>query len=1153
MSNERERNNSDIWSILLKKVSGTKLSEFTVLDKKDDSKLSYQIFEVLIAETLNMCDRNTKWTVTPCQADQGIDLKGLDSRIFSTPFVPTPTKGLSLGQIKRRASGHKFDHFIYDLNKINDYCFKNNIYDECCLVQIVYVLSSDKLNDVKNIQTKYSEAVKSKNIQSININHNSKLNIINANDLIKIWKIHRNSFLERLSNALSKSELDVFDNYLDSLDLSLVKIRHLKKTNRNVYVNEIFTEQINISSTIENLDLTLYVKWHNSGQDEIQFIHPLAALDPRKTGYKISIKQNAVFSVNLRCLKEGYIDCGTLEFFSSSNECIASIKLDTVNANYTFSTIFSTTNNQNLINNIENRILLKEQKISVFRIVGNGGIGKSTIINEVMIHIANKEFMCISLAHKKDKIHNRTLIRNLFKEFIYPNKDKIVFSDSIPNDIREYLSVMYIEKWHNSLINYFSGEDTDCNIKDIAECLTSIIISELQEQNIFIWLSDMHWASVETFTILKNLIDCLNENQTHLKNNLRIIIEGRSHEALIVSDTVLIPSDWEYFYSNSDFIEYTIDLWDELTSIDYLKKIFKISSADEATYLPLFKQLISYSCGNPMHLNEHIRMLIESHYLYFDKSVGIRIERTIPDEILSNKILELIKERILFYTNKYPYLMDALVAIASADIDIPKLLQNKIFNWLEKKNSSIKLILKQSGFAEYEDNNFKFIHEHYLNAFKEEQIKSDELIELILDFYGHYADKSYKDELILIRIKLMYDKCDYEQLYEEIVSLIKKSSNIWITYELYSYLLKIAPNNKSENYIPEYKIYFELCECLIRFGSWEKANENLEKALSTEIDYNNPEKMIYILKAYQEVSNVQCDQMKFDSAIKTAEEGIEIAEVCLSQSCLINYIDEIQRLLEKLQARLAVCHWFTFDIKKASVLQEECMESARERGDLYSENHVKYEYGTLQFHFNVDEGISNMEKVLKDIKDIPELKKHEETLIKVQLLIGKVIKANNCKDKDLLKSIKLETRRLIDYYNYNPHTYEEFLCYTIRGCIFVLSKKNEDAYQCFAEALKRANMGEMPNLEWKAYYNLAQYYLLINDKQNAYLNSDKSLKILENAFKNNPKYGSLFKTRIHFTERHLKSIKNFDKNNYVEGIDNLLSISYKGLNFIIMN
>ena len=69
----------DIWEDVLKKsVKSDLLKNVSVLSQKD-VPYNVQVFELLIAESLNRQDRHTNWNVTQASHDYGVDLVGTDS------------------------------------------------------------------------------------------------------------------------------------------------------------------------------------------------------------------------------------------------------------------------------------------------------------------------------------------------------------------------------------------------------------------------------------------------------------------------------------------------------------------------------------------------------------------------------------------------------------------------------------------------------------------------------------------------------------------------------------------------------------------------------------------------------------------------------------------------------------------------------------------------------------------------------------------------------------------------------------------------------------------------------------------------------------------------------------------------------------------
>ena len=92
----------EIWNILTKSVKASMLkSESIAIDSKTSKEdRTVQVFELLVAETLNYYDDNSVWKVTQSTNDKGIDIYGVSKREVSVPFSEHRFRELSLGQVK---------------------------------------------------------------------------------------------------------------------------------------------------------------------------------------------------------------------------------------------------------------------------------------------------------------------------------------------------------------------------------------------------------------------------------------------------------------------------------------------------------------------------------------------------------------------------------------------------------------------------------------------------------------------------------------------------------------------------------------------------------------------------------------------------------------------------------------------------------------------------------------------------------------------------------------------------------------------------------------------------------------------------------------------------------------------------------------------
>jgi hypothetical protein len=96
----------------------------------------------------------------------------------------------------------------------------------------------------------------------------------------------------------------------------------------------------------------------------------------------------------------------------------------------------------------------------------------------------------------------------------------------------------------------------------------------------------------------------------------------------------------------------------------------------------------------------------------------------------------------------------------------------------------------------------------------------------------------------------------------------------------------------------------------------------------------------------------------------------------------------------------------------------------------------------------------------------------------------------------------------------------------------------------------------MPNLEWKANFNLSQYYHMEGDELTSRVYAQQALNILKRAYTQNPKSRSYFCAMVKPIIKKLELILNTtitDFQDIESVIPLLLSVKILGNEFVIMN
>ena len=205
----------DIWkSIFEKCVEGEKFSEVQVI--RDKSK-SYQIFEVLVAETFARIAPEWEWETTQGAGDGGIDFLAKLRHQINTPFVSTSTNQLLLGQVKRRKTSYRYDAFRNDISSIFELYTSTYLVQGYSLFELLFVISTDHPTNIPNLRKDLKDAPTDPRRIVFASNIRSPIHIIDAKELVQYWSLHFGFVRTLLQNALKKEELVHLEGYLNSI------------------------------------------------------------------------------------------------------------------------------------------------------------------------------------------------------------------------------------------------------------------------------------------------------------------------------------------------------------------------------------------------------------------------------------------------------------------------------------------------------------------------------------------------------------------------------------------------------------------------------------------------------------------------------------------------------------------------------------------------------------------------------------------------------------------------------------------------------------------------------------------------------------------------------------------------------------------------
>lgn len=1133
-----ENKKLNIWKDVLEKNFKTKQFPNATSIRNKNDEYTIQLFELLVAETLNLHDQNIKWNVTQHGHDEGVDLIGHELNDMCTPFINESFNLISLGQVKRRTSSYKYEDFKNDLYKINEFCKNSDFFRKNSLRQFLFILSSDHSGSIHNIQTHFQKDTNCM-LKTMMISY---VGFIDAQEIFMSWKNNYDYFEKIIHNALSSKQLACFKDFVNSIEGNWISIS--VSTPKECIVNMPIEQTLTLQTDNIDLGIDIFIKWHTYPGNHVQLLNPLSMVDPRKKGHLLHISGKKDIKLLFRSNECGEIDLGEIEIYSYRNQFITKAPLNSVTIKEGFSFYYYRKPNETVYQELEN-ILMQTTDYHFFpiAILGNGGIGKSSLISEIYASAVQREYITFDIAQPKDQQHDRFVINKLFRSIIYAEDEEQFFDYTIVTYIRKFLGLNFDEKWGDVLNNYFTIENSEVNSAYISDCLVSCVIKLATKSRVFLWLSDLQWASSETITILEIFVNELYNNKKLLRNNIVVIFEGRKNEYVFINNRKYYPAHWNDFTNNCLLKKYDIKSWNDKDSYDFFLQLFGIESNDEGLYRKYLNDLLCKSKGNPMHMLESVRYLLEKQKIAFNKERQIVILNNDLSGVYVKNIYEIIKKRIIYYQKNYKNYIDILSINAKLNVIQPILYQRLIDKFCSEYDN-LEELENESAFGAWKNNQFYFAHENYLMVFRDLKILNESIIFEAIDFFSQLHDSNSKLSSIILKSNL--SNCNLYNLRKEIIKLLKDNNNIHTKIILYHMLLDMPELlNKSED-LTRTKVLFELAELNVKDGNWENGlyylNELCE--ILEGCDYNN---ILYKLKAKQEMSNILADMLMLDKSIQVASEGIELAEAYIEFNDFSpNQIFNLKNECQKLYARLAVCYWFSGNIHKACEFQRISYFDAQRTENTYMSARVLYEIGTLQFHWNLDKGIETI-LAAKEIGKYCMQLDDEKSLIEVQLLIGRLLKAVKQNDYNAIEHIKKNISVLLDAYRVSPSIYEEFLCYTMQGICYIKIGNYVSAMNSFLSSLKSATESHMTNLEWKALFNIMQLHLINGNESSAAIYAQRTSDILTKAIKENPICKATLEDMLQPVLKRLNNIFSSDNNL------KMLSVAYDKYLFVIMN
>lgn len=1060
------------WNhFLLKNVKGSQFNNALTIREMDKEK-KFQVFEVLVTETLARMDTETSWYTFPAGKDDGIDFWGTREPI-KNPYLNYAPQ-LILGQVKRRTDGYRTDSFRYDIVKIVDH-FEKNVSQSFSLVEIIHVISSDKHVNFNSL------------INSLSFNYRHyHIMPINAIDFFKYWSVNPALVFSLLENVFSKSELIQLIMDFSSDEYSLDKNFAITCDQYfEGYVGEEIICQYTIQSDID-LTLNLYaiLELNEDFKQNVAISYPRNIVKNDRKKFQFVVFHEYTLSICFLASKTFVGEMGTLHIYTESGKEIKAVSLGTIKINNAFTPLYYPGPNSKVLDAIKKEIVA-QKSCNSFSVTGTGGIGKSSIIKEAVLYAQNKGYECTVIVHPHNHAQPRKIIYEFLMFLVNQDVDNMPLYEQAYELVWAYLGCNARPYWSDTLMHYFTNE-AETNLNILLEIIIILLIMKSSEKALFVCFSDMHWSEKESLQLLWMLTEKMQSFKSYFSKNILLVFEGRDNESIHFQNIVYFPKEWNDFINNTAIQNLKLNRWTADESMHYLEMLINVKDMSESFISmkrkeQLINNILRYTQGNPFHINETVKYLYEKKYLDIDNRGYLYL----PNVMLSSDIMpdfkDAIQLRLDFYKKENPDLLDLLVLLAH----MSEYNRYSFFQYALKKMTTlpknIKTILHDMGFVNVEQNKITFQHELYFQTIKDADISNVQNIYFAKEWYERHSP--YCIPLDIISLNMLLDEPDENQI-EKCVDIILRESDERNKLEVYYFSLQFSHSLLERLSLSLAEIYYQIGIILIKIGDWKEAEKNLNEIITMKMQ--NQKCILFKILAQKQLANIYGVNMQFDLSIDTANHALQSVSFYIQNQLGYNIgeslLEELKRQEILILGRLAVSYWFAGQINQALPLYETAVHKATIMKDTYSLSHTLYEQGMCFLHKDTITGIDLIEQGISLFPGRADYtSSHEYELICVERLIGKIKLCSESNTDLFPDDVILEIEKLCKKLGVGISNYESALCHTLNGIRYAYEKNYEEAISWFYTAVDCCKMSNLKTILWKSYLSIAQLYQCLSD------------------------------------------------------------------------
>lgn len=1087
---------AQFWEVMKSLSAGSEFQAVTCIPQKSLRK-KFQLFEVLVVESLNRLDPALDWAVTQVSGDKGVDFRGAGPNRKFGILNLTICQTL-LGQTKRRAA-KSVGLFDDDLRKIGKLALSENISG------VIFVFSSESLSS-EALYEHFRDPDTSMPFRGAKY-------FVDARRFEDLWARDRTHVLKVLERCLTRDQKQIVDDYLGSIAYtSQVELDIELSRDAIGRTGKRFLCRLKISQRVPlpNLRLLLRYKPDPLETSKFEVLLPSRLAGP---GHELILSGDGVtnFEFYLRSFVAGKRRLGLLSIETDSGILIDSVELGEGEFLRTFEPPYFNKPNRGFHRNATLRLAAAANgEVHPLVILGTGGAGKSRFCDAVLEEAADLGFNWFSIGHENSIKARRRLLRVLIQSLL-PTSGQSPHEEAL-EWVRGRLSPFDIS--HERALKAYFEEDNERVATDVVMAtLLALILERTKYRPLFIHLRDLHWADGETLSILGNTIDALHDAR-QMPFGVLFLLEGRDRESLRLQTGVYRPpEDWLAFLSARSYEQIEIPPWTAAQSEEFLKNLIDVTRVPSegalSQRLPLYEELcehiMSASSGNPMHVIEQLKFLIDEDYVEVTDEGTIYLKRYLPrDWQQSQTIEDLVNLRLDFLKARSPLAAELLIVMAKIGPRIPAALFRFVCNRPETGDLPLRELNRMDMVVipRHDGESFEFRHENYYHVCRNAEIRgSVPYLSAAIAFYQSQQNLTAKQEFEAVFLMAHHASPDYETMTRYVthgMEEAKQAGDNLLCIDFCRFFLNLPENIREESGVDSAEVKLEHGMRQIISGNWEESLKSLREAELMFTKRPRTENLItkrLICKI--EIVDTLVTLMRTDEALAEFEDGSRLVEdvfsICSKGAAPLSH--KLIEARDRLWLRCAVTHWFDGDLMEAAKWQRRAYIAGRSERNPLTVGEALREFGTLMLHRHPRFGRRLLLQALEHLGNDNQYQ--AMILTRVEVLFADLLIAT-WEDNEMsrIAGIREQAMKLHYLCQEKASLYEAALVALVTGSCCALNRDFEEAHHWFKLAITTAMRTSAYEEIWKGRLNLSQICLELGLSAEARLHATEAAKIM---------------------------------------------------------